>query len=94
MDQRVRKDIEKRLLENFRWYLDNQDKLVENYNGKHLVIVDKNVVDAYDNHEDSYFGAVEKYGLGNFSLQKCSPGEQDTTLHVKGFRFPVNPIQA
>jgi hypothetical protein len=69
------------LVNNFYWYLANQDELVKTYNGKHLVIVDKKVVDAYDTHAAAYLNAEKKYGLGNFILQECTPGNEAYTAH-------------
>lgn len=65
----------------FQWYLDNQSQLVERYNGKYLVIKDNQVVDAYDDERTAYFDAEAKYGLGNFIIQLCTPGEKDYTQH-------------
>jgi hypothetical protein len=90
MDESRRKEVENRVHENFRWYLKHQDELVESYNGKHLVIVDKKVVGAYDKRIDAYYAGAEKYGLGYFSLQRCSPGETDTVIHDPGPWFPAS----
>lgn len=66
----------------FQYYLDNQDDLVKKYNGKYLVIKDTSVVGVYDDEDVAYFDAVEKYGLGNFILQLCTPGEEAYTIHI------------
>lgn len=71
----------------FQWYLDNQDELVKDYNGKHLVIKDNKVVDAYDDENTAYFDAVAKYGLGNFILQLCTPGKDAYTIEMYTPRF-------
>jgi hypothetical protein len=89
-----RKEVEKRLDDNFRWYLANQDELVKNYNGKHLVIVDKKIVGAYDKRIDAYYAGSEQYGLGFFSIQRCSPGETDTVIQFNGPWFNVQPLTA
>jgi hypothetical protein len=86
-----RKEVEKRLDDNYWWYRDHQDELVEIYNGKHLVIVDKQVVGAYDKRIDAYYAGAENYGLGFFSLQRCSPGETDTVIPYYGPWFNVQP---
>ena len=67
------------LQEMFQFYLDNQNELVKQYDGKYLVIKDNAVVGVYDNESDAYFESEEKYGLGNFLLQKCSEGDKDYT---------------
>lgn len=63
----------------FEWYLSNQDELVKKYNGKYLVIKDCNVVGVYDDKESAYFDSEEKYGLGEFIIQLCTPGNEAYT---------------
>lgn len=77
------------LEELFNWYLSNQDKLVEQYNGKYLVIKDNQVVDVYDDENTAYFEASNKYGLGNFILQLCTPGKDAYTIEMYTPRFAV-----
>jgi hypothetical protein len=69
------------LKELFQWYLDHQTELVEVYNGKYLVIKDNSVVGAFDKQEEAYNIATEKHGLGNFIIQKCTPGSEAYTQH-------------
>ncbi len=71
----------------FQWYLDHQEELVEKYNGKYLVIKDNKVVDSYDDENTAYFAAVEKYGLGNFILQLCTPGKDAYTIEMYTPRY-------
>ena len=66
----------------FEWYLANQENLVDQYNGKYLVIKDNAVVDAYDSEDDAFFQASEKYGLGNFIVQLCTPGQEAYTINI------------
>lgn len=67
------------LKKEFQWYLDHQDELVDKYDGRFLVIVNQEVVGDYDSEIEAYFESKEKYGLGNFLLQRCSAGEGDYT---------------
>lgn len=67
------------LKKEFQWYLDHQNDLVKEYNGKILVIVNENVACSFDTEQEAYLYAKEKYGLGNFLLQKCSKGDSDYT---------------
>lgn len=66
----------------FEWYLANQEKLVEQYNGKYLVIKDNAIVDAFDSEDEAFFNAEEKYGLGNFIVQLCTPGKEAYTVNI------------
>ena len=49
--------------EDFAWYLENKDKLLSNndYNGKYLVIKNKEVIGAYTNEYDAIFKTLEQY---------------------------------
>lgn len=73
----------------FQWYLDNQSKLVEQYNGKYLVIKDNQVAGAYNDENTAYFEAESKYGLGNFIIQLCTPGEEAYTVNMYTPRFTI-----
>jgi hypothetical protein len=59
----------------FKYYRDNQQKLTEKYLGKFLIIKGQRVVGTFDDHIIAYETAKDKYGLGNFLLQHCLPGE-------------------
>jgi len=65
----------------FQYYLDHQDELVEKFNGKYVVITKDCTVEAYDTEDDAYFQSERKYGLGNFLLQLCTPGDSAYTLY-------------
>ncbi len=67
------------LSKEFKYYLDNQEALVKKYFGKFLIIVDNTVVDTFDDHMEAYESAKNKYGLGNFLMQLCLPGELNTS---------------
>jgi hypothetical protein len=59
----------------FNYYKENQKELSEKFLGKFIIIINKTVVDVYNDHVDAYQSAIEKYGLGKFLLQHCLPGE-------------------
>jgi hypothetical protein len=63
----------------FKWYIENQDKLVSLYDGKVLVIKGNNVVGSFDSEESAYFDSISKYKPGTFIIQKCTPGEEAYT---------------
>ena len=60
----------------YQYYIDNQKELVERYNGRVVVIVNEQVVGDYDNEEQAYFASKDKYGLGNFLIQRCIANEK------------------
>ena len=67
------------LAEQFRYYLDNQDKLVEQYAGKHIVIKDQQVIGAYDSEAEAIGQTTREHEPGTFIVQKCEPGDEEYT---------------
>lgn len=63
----------------FKYYIDNQDEFVKEYNGKHIVIVGEQVVGAYDSLSDAYTESQKKYKLGTFLIQLVTPGKSAYT---------------
>jgi len=61
----------------FKYYLEHQEELVKEYNGKYLIITSDGVVGAYETLNEGYEMALKTYGKGNFMLQLCSEGEKD-----------------
>lgn len=60
----------------FEYYLSNQSELVSKYNGKYIVITKDGVVGTYDSEAAGYYDGKDKFGLGNFIVQLCTPGEE------------------
>ena len=65
----------------FQYYLDHQDELVKEYDGKYLIIHDNAVVKAFDSENEAYLYAKGTYGLGNFLLQLCTKGTEAYEQH-------------
>ncbi|MBQ2112784.1 MAG: hypothetical protein II194_06135 [Bacteroidales bacterium] len=61
----------------FKYYLEHQEELVKEYDGKYLIITSDGVVGAYETLNEGYEMALKTYGKGNFMLQLCSEGEKD-----------------
>lgn len=70
------------LKEEFKYYLENQEELVKKYNGRYIVIMNKEVVDDYKTLLEAYLKSKEKYGLGNFLIQHCTPGKESYTIKL------------
>ncbi|GAH03764.1 hypothetical protein KAV79_04635 [Candidatus Aerophobetes bacterium] len=66
--------MSKPLEKEFKYYLENQDKLVEKYNGKVLVIKNCNVIGVYDTELEAVNETSKKEELGTFLVQKCEAG--------------------
>lgn len=63
----------------FQYYLDNQDFLVKQYEGKFIVIKDQQVTGAYDSQGEAYTESAKKFALGTFLIQLCAPGKEAYT---------------
>ena len=68
---------------NFKYYLDHQGELLPRYNGQVVMIVDEKVVGAYATEPEAYYAGKQKYCLGNFLIQLCTPGENAYTITIK-----------
>jgi len=63
----------------FKYYLDNQEKLVKEYDGKFIVIKNETVIGAYNTESDAYFETNKDHELGTFLIQFCERGEGSYT---------------
>ena len=63
---------------NFEWYLQNQEKLAEQYSGKVLLIKDCRVVSFHDNELDALHASVS-HPSGSVVIQRCEPGADSVT---------------
>ena len=79
------------LTELFHWYLSHQEELVEQYNGKVLVIKDNQVVGAYDDYATAVKESSKIMELGTFLVQRCTPGESDYTQTYYNHRVSFCP---
>lgn len=68
------------LKQNYQYFLDNKQSLIEKYCNKYIVIVNRQVVNSFDDENIAYRESVSKYGLGNFIIQLCSPNECDYSM--------------
>jgi hypothetical protein len=60
----------------FKYYLEHQEELVKQYNGKFIVIKDLEVIGTYDSELEAVQKSAEKHELGTFLVQKCEPGSE------------------
>ncbi len=63
----------------FKYYLHNQDKFVQEYEGKYLVIIGEEIVGVYNSDEEAYFESEKKYTPGTFLIQFCEAGDSSYT---------------
>ena len=66
----------------FHWYIEHQDELVRQYDGKWIVIVGHEVIGAYDSDMEAYSETTKTHELGTFLIQLCGPGVENYTQTV------------
>jgi len=67
------------LRKEFEYYLQHQDELVKQYNGKFIVIKNNTVIGAYDSELEAVTNTLHQHELGTFLVQKCEPGTSSYT---------------
>lgn len=71
--------MDNNLKSEFKYYLDNQNKLVEKYNGKFIIIKNTEVIGIYDSELEAIEITSKEHSLGTFLVQKCEPGQDAYT---------------
>ena len=84
--QQISTDLKKA----FEFYLANQDAMVEQYNGRFIVIKDDEVVGAYDSDLEAVTKTKKVHSLGTFLVQKVSAGEADYTATFHSSSSPLS----
>jgi outer membrane lipoprotein-sorting protein len=67
------------LKKEFQYYLEHQNELVKQYNGKFIVIKDNKVIGVYDSELEAVTKTSQQQELGTFLVQKCEPGTSSYT---------------
>jgi hypothetical protein len=65
-----------------RFFITNQNDLVEKHNGKVLVIRGDELVGVYDSTLEAYLEAQKQYEPGTFMIQPCAPGPEAYTVTI------------
>lgn len=73
------------LFKEFDYYLANQDAMVEQHNGKVIVIKDCVVLGAYDSAIEAVLETQKQHELGTFLVQRVSPGTKAYTVSLYQF---------
>jgi len=71
--------MSKPLEKEFKYYIENQNKLVKKYNNKYVVIKNKKVIGVYDSEAEAVQETSKNEPLGTFLVQKCTPGKESYT---------------
>ena len=81
------KAAENRVEGEFDYFRANQDALVEQYNGRVIVIKDRVVLGAYDSYIEAVVETQKHHELGTFLVQAVSPGKEAYTVTFRGRRL-------
>jgi len=73
----------------FQYFLENQDQLVKEYEGRILVIHDGSVAGDFDSNLNAYLFGKDRFGSGRFLLQKCMAGPAAYTAKVTSFKTTI-----
>ncbi len=63
----------------FQYFLDHQDELVKQHEGKFIVIKGGEVLGAYDTELEAIEETTKEHKLGTFLVQECVPGAESYT---------------
>ena len=67
----------------FHFYLAHQDELVQQYDGKFLVIVGTTIQGAYNDELEAVQDAAKTHEFGTFLIQKCEPELEIQAYHSR-----------
>ncbi|MDO9577210.1 MAG: hypothetical protein Q7J16_04945 [Candidatus Cloacimonadales bacterium] len=59
----------------FAFFTANRSQLIEEYNGKFIVIVGEEVKGSFESKLDALKEGVDKFGLGKFFIEFCTKDE-------------------
>jgi hypothetical protein len=65
------------------YFIEHQEELCGEYNGKELLMHGAYVVGAFDTLHAAAEEGRKQFGSGNFSVQRCIPGEEAYTVYIQ-----------
>lgn len=68
------------LREEFHYYLEHQDEIVAQYDGRVVAIIGEAVVGVFDSEVEAVREMQKKFELGTFLVQRVSEGNEAYTL--------------
>ncbi|TET35828.1 MAG: hypothetical protein E3J72_09985 [Planctomycetota bacterium] len=75
------------LKDELEYFIQNQDELVKKYNGKVVVIKDKQVVGSFEKEAQAFIEMSKKFKPGTFAIYKCISGPQAYSITVNSTRL-------
>ena len=67
------------LRQEFEYFIEHQKELVENHNGKFVVIKNQQIIGVFDTELEAVEETSKKEEMGTFLVQKCEPGDASYT---------------
>ncbi len=64
------------------FFVDNQERLVQQYGGKVLTIKGEEVVGVFNNTVEAYLQLKKENKLGEVMIQSCVPGKDAYTVSI------------
>ncbi len=61
----------------YKYYKDNQDKFLNLYRNKFIVIKNDEVIASYDDLGTAYNETIKEHELGTFMIHQCLPREEE-----------------
>ena len=77
------------LAKEFQFYLDNQDELVTQYDGRIIVIKDGQILGDYNSDAAAIAATIKTHQLGTFLVQRASAGQE---AYTQTFHWPRSPL--
>ena len=74
---------------NYIYFKSNIDKLIEQYNGRFVVIKDATVIADYENFDEAYASTLKTEELGTFLIQQCVDPE-NSIAHFAWYNVSFN----
>ena len=74
-------------LDDYRWFINNYDKMFKQYGHKFLVIKNKKVLGSYDSYADGVYNTVPTEELGTFIVQECNGNASAYTANIASLNF-------
>lgn len=66
----------------FDYYIEHQDELVDQYDGQVIVIKNRKVIGNYATIRNAIVSTSEEHKPGTFLVHRCGPGKENYTIKV------------
>ena len=66
----------------FQYFIDNQNMLVKDYEGKVIILHNNAVAGAFDSNSEAYLFGKRSFDSGTFIMQKCVNGPEVYTTVI------------